>query len=104
MKTRSRRSAWSARWATGALLLAPFAAWPVAPYSPPDQPAVSRCSQNALEAHPGEVEFVHVGRGSGPLRLRVYIRQADGREWIVACDGDSGAIGNSILVDDLFQP
>ncbi len=70
-------------------------------YRPPNQTFTAQCSKAALAAHPGTIERVHVNTTGPGVKVRIYIEQADGQEWIIFCDGMSGVIEKSILVDDL---
>lgn len=70
-------------------------------YRPPDQSFTGQCSRAALAAHPGKIERTHVNTTGPGIKVRIYIEQADGQEWIIFCNGITGVIEKSVLVDAL---
>jgi hypothetical protein len=68
-------------------------------YTPPVETYVKTCSKAALALHPGKVARMEVLFGEKSVRIELHIKQTNGKEWIVLCDGASGKILSTIDVD-----
>jgi hypothetical protein len=70
-------------------------------YLPHDKSYMESCRAAALAAHPGSVERVVVHNDGSTVRLRFYIqKQGERVQWIVICDGKTGKLHKTIVVDD----
>jgi hypothetical protein len=89
----------------GALLfVVTGSAWSAGWYIPSTQIIIEPCRKAALAEHPGKVVRTHVNGTERAMKVRFYIEQNDGREWLVYCDAATDRIVKSVSVDDLFQP
>jgi len=68
-------------------------------FHPQVEIAAEICSKAALALHPEKVARTEVLYGEKSVRIEVHIKQNDGKEWIVLCDGTSGKILSMIDVD-----
>jgi hypothetical protein len=68
---------------------------------PQDKRHIDGCIGAALAAHPGIVEKVAILDDGDSMRVRVYLHQTGSQaEWIAVCDGKTGKILKSVVVDD----
>jgi hypothetical protein len=86
-------------WFALALLVVTQPAGATGSYPPRVETAVETCGKAALALHPGKVARTDVLYGEKSVRIEVHIKQRDGKEWIVLCDGTSGKILSTIDVD-----
>jgi hypothetical protein len=99
MLNRRERAARAGAWF--ALVLSAMAqpAGATGPYPLRVETATETCSKAALALHPGKIASTDLLYGEKSARIEVHIKQSDGKEWIVLCDGTSGKILSMIDVD-----
>ena len=99
MSNQLERVACVGAWIALALLSVTQPARAVGPFRSPVEIATEACSKAALALHPGKIQRTDVLYGEKSVRIEAHIKQSDGKEWIVLCDGTSGKILNTIDVD-----
>jgi hypothetical protein len=99
MSNRRERAARAGAWYAWALLAVTQPAGAIGTYPPRVETAAETCGKAALALHPGKIERTDVLYGEKSVRIEVHIKQSNGKEWIVLCDGTSGKILSTIDVD-----
>ena len=99
MSKQLERAARTGAWLALALLAVTQPAGATGTYPLRVETAVETCGKAALALHPGKIESTDVLYGEKSVRIEVHIKQSNGKEWIVLCDGTSGKILSTIDVD-----
>jgi hypothetical protein len=99
MSNQLERAARAGAWLALALSAATQPAGATGTYPQRVEAAVETCGKSALALRPGKIESTEVLYSEKSVRIEVHIKQSDGKEWIVLCDGTSGKILSTIDVD-----
>ena len=99
MSNRRERATRARAWLALALLAVMQPAGATGPFHSPIEIAAENCRKAALALHPGTIERTEVLYGAKAVRIEVYIKQSNGKGWLVLCDGTSGKIVSTIDVD-----
>ena len=99
MSSQLERAARAGAWLALMLSAVTQPAGATGPFHSPIETAAEICRKAALALHPGKVERTEVLYGAKAVRIEVQIKQRNGKQWIVLCDGTSGKILNTIDVD-----
>ena len=99
MSNRCKRAACPGAWFALALLAVTQPAGATGSFPLRVETAVETCGKAALDLHPGKIARTEVLYGEKSVRIEVHIKQSNGKEWIVLCDGTSGKILSTIDVD-----
>jgi hypothetical protein len=99
MSDKLKRAARAGAWFALALLAVTQPAGAIGTYPPRVETAVETCGKAALVLHPGKIAQTDILYGEQSVRIEVHIKQSNGKEWIVLCDGTSGKILSMIDVD-----
>jgi hypothetical protein len=99
MSNQLERAARAGAWLALVFLAVTQPAGATGAFRPQVEIAAEICREAALALHPGKIERTEVLYGAKAVRIEVYIKQSNGKGWLVLCDGTSGKIVSTIDVD-----